>query len=85
MLGDLTTCLVLSVVGEAAVTSREQTHLANDNHLVHQQAHQMHQQVHLVHQQVHLVDQQVEEDALSARYKSDRCISKAMSTDHKLN
>ena len=61
MLGDLTTCLVLSVVGEAAVTSREQTYLPNDNHLVHQQAHQMHQQVHLVHQQV-------EQDALSARY-----------------
>ena len=78
MLGDLTTCLVLSVVGEAAVTSREQTYLPNDNHLVHQQAHQMHQQVHLVHQQV-------EQDALSARYTSDRCISKAMSTDHKLN
>ena len=58
MLGDLTTCLVLSVVGEAAVTSREQTYLPNDNHLVHQQAHQMHQQVHL----------QVEQDALSARY-----------------
>ena len=61
MLGDLTTCLVLSVVGEAAVTSREQTYLPNDNHLVHQQ--------------VHLVHQQVEEDALSARYTSDRCIS----------
>ena len=71
MLGDLTTCLVLSVVGEAAVTSREQTYLPNDNHLVHQQ--------------VHLVHQQVEQDALSARYTSDRCISKAMSTDHKLN
>ena len=54
MLGDLTTCLVLSVVGEAAVTSREQTYLPNDNHLVHQQ--------------VHLVHQQVEQDALSARY-----------------
>ena len=61
MLGDLTTCLVLSVVGEAAVTSREQTYLANNNHLVHQQ--------------VHLVHQQVEQDALSARYTSDRCIS----------
>ena len=71
MLGDLTTCLVLSVVGEAAVTSREQTYLPNDNHLVHQQ--------------VHLVHQQVEHDALSARYTSDRCISKAMLTDHKLN
>ena len=71
MLGDLTTCLVLSVVGEAAVTSREQTHLANDNHQVHQQ--------------VHLVQQRVEQDALSARYTSNRCISKAMSTDHKLN
>ena len=49
MLGDLTTCLVLSVVGEAAVTSREQTYLANDNHLVHQRVHLVHQQVHLVH------------------------------------
>ena len=75
MLGDLTTCLVLSVVGEAAVTSREQTYLANDNHLVHQQVHLVHQQAHQTHQQVHLVHQQVEQDAISVRYTINRCIS----------